>query len=118
MWAKRIIALTLFAALAAMPTCVLRAQWVRTGGFYSGSVTAFTQLSPSLNSPTLWLVSAGSLYQSQDNGASWTELTTPMKNFSALDFTGPLAFAAAGNHVYLSSGGDWYEADSGLAVPE
>jgi hypothetical protein len=30
MWAKQIITLTLFAALAAMPVCVLRAQWVQS----------------------------------------------------------------------------------------
>jgi hypothetical protein len=29
---KRLLALTLFAALAVMPTYVLRAQWVQTNG--------------------------------------------------------------------------------------
>jgi hypothetical protein len=30
MFPKRLLALTLFAALAVMPPCVLRAQWVQT----------------------------------------------------------------------------------------
>jgi hypothetical protein len=32
MFQKRILPLTLFAALAVMPTCVLRAQWEQTNG--------------------------------------------------------------------------------------
>jgi hypothetical protein len=34
MFPKRFLALTLFAALAVMPSCVLHAQWVLTNGFY------------------------------------------------------------------------------------
>jgi hypothetical protein len=32
MFPKRLLALTLFAALAVMPPCVLRAQWVQMNG--------------------------------------------------------------------------------------
>ena len=66
MFPKRLLALTLFAALAVMPTCVLRAQWVRTNGPNGGAVYALAEIGTNLFAGT-----DGGVFITTDNGTSW-----------------------------------------------
>src|ERR1039458_2291182 len=68
---KRLIALTLFAsALAVMPPCVLRAQWVQTNGPYGGRIAGLTIMGKNLFASTY----EGLVLRSTDNGQNWTLL--------------------------------------------
>jgi photosystem II stability/assembly factor-like uncharacterized protein len=79
MFPKRLLALTLFAALAVMPTCALRAQWQQTNGLYGGNIGSFAT-----DGHTLFLNIAvgavfpspnreGTIFQSTNGGLSWSE---------------------------------------------
>jgi photosystem II stability/assembly factor-like uncharacterized protein len=73
MLTKRLLALTLFTALASvMPACVLRAQWQPTNGLYGGEIGSFAT-----DGHTLFLSIAtgkqGPIFQSTNGGLSWSE---------------------------------------------
>jgi len=73
MFLKRLIALTLFATLAVMPPCVLRAQWVPTNGIYGGEINSFAG-----NANSLFVCISGNVYRSTNNGMSWLEANSGM----------------------------------------
>ena len=65
---KRLLALTLFAALAVMPVCGLRAQWVQTNGPYNLSISCMAA-----NGTDLFLgIQNTGIFGSTDLGKSWT----------------------------------------------
>ena len=63
---KRLLALTFFTALAVMPPCAVRAQWVPTNSIHLGHVhTAVT------DGKTIFDTYNSNLYRSTDQGQSW-----------------------------------------------
>src|ERR1035441_2975170 len=97
MFTKRLIALTLFAALATMPTCVLRAQWVQTNGPYGGAIQCFCVSGANLYAGNLFGV-----FLSKDDGASWIAVNNGLPNglrsthdVVALASIGTIIFAGA-----------------------
>ncbi len=68
MFPKRLLALALFTALAVMPPCVLRAQWVQTNGLYWGNIGSFATDGHTL---FLGITSGGGVFQSTNSGLNW-----------------------------------------------
>ncbi len=73
MFPKRFFALTLFAALAVMPTRVLRAQWVQTNGLGEGSVTSIAFMDTSI-----FVTTRNGTFRSTNNGSNWTACAVPI----------------------------------------
>src|ERR1035441_7886982 len=92
MFPKRFIALTLLAsALAVMPTCVLRAQWVQTNGPYGGNISA-------LGICEGRIIAAGNgVVRSDDNGNSWLPLDSVPVNNGTFVVSGATMYAINGN---------------------
>src|ERR1035437_9798478 len=111
MFPKRLLALTLFAALAVMPTCVLRAQWQPTNGPYGASIRALAV------SGTNLFAGGSGLFRSTDDGTSWTAENTGLMGYVfSLAVSGTNLFAGTGNGVFLSTnnGTSWTPSSSGL----
>jgi len=120
---KRLVALTLFAALAVMHTGALRAQWVQTNG------------SPNVDPAQCFFASGSDLFagtrqnlflRSTDNGANWWVVDT----VPILDYATPGVADIEGNDTNLfascyvglfrstDTGNHWTEIDSGLLFPK
>src|ERR1039458_10208742 len=92
MFSKRLIALTLLAsALAMMPPCVLRAQWVQTNGPYGDSPYSMLTVDSTI------FAAASELYYSTNAGLSWMALGDTLNLAYALFSIPPQLFAAAYN---------------------
>ena len=100
---KRLLALTLFVALAVMPPCVLRAQWVRTNGPYGGEITCFAVSGSSLFAGT----NGGGLFLSTNNGGSWVAVNNGIaeNDISALAVSGTNIYAAGGGVSHSTNNG-------------
>jgi photosystem II stability/assembly factor-like uncharacterized protein len=118
MFPKRLLALTLFAALAVMPTCALRAQWVQTNGFG----TTIIGLGFCGSDLIAYGGGAGAgVFRSTNNGLTWealsaanTGLSSPYIN--ALAVIGQEVFVGTSGGVLLTTdlGSNWTSANSGL----
>jgi photosystem II stability/assembly factor-like uncharacterized protein len=92
---KRLIALTLFAALAVIPTCVLRAQWVQTNGIYGGMVGSM-----GTNGRELFVnIEDVGVFRSTNGGMTWTDTNNglPSNPFSGY------ILGSSGGKVYTIS---------------
>jgi photosystem II stability/assembly factor-like uncharacterized protein len=90
MFPKRLIALTLLAsALAVMPPCVLRAQWVEANGLYGQGDEIF------VNGSSLFATNASGLFRSTDSGETWTHV------FNTTDNNGVESFGGFGSICFL-----------------
>jgi hypothetical protein len=74
MFPKRFIALILFAALAVMPTCGLRAQWVQTNGPYGGDVGSIAVIGKNIFAG----VNGCGIFLSTDEGISWAPVDSEL----------------------------------------
>ena len=120
MFPKRLLALTLFAALAVMPARVLRAQWVSMDGPNGVNVGLMISSGDSI------LITAGqNLYQSFNGGLTWSQDTTklfiqyPFPDF----YVEPLSFARRDSVIFVGTNaglysstdfGSTWKLDSGL----
>jgi ligand-binding sensor domain-containing protein len=80
---NRLLALTLLAsALAVMPTCVLRAQWVQTNGPSGGDITALASIGSNIFTGT----ESNGVYRTTNNGDTWVSVNggLPDTNIIAL----------------------------------
>jgi Secretion system C-terminal sorting domain len=118
---KPLLALTLFAALAVMPTSVLRAQWVQTNGPYQSGMKCFAVNGTDIFTATIYSDSSrAGVYRSTDNGQSWFLANAGLPIYiavNALATSGSDLFAGlAGHGVYHSTnqGASWVWASSGL----
>ncbi len=105
MFPKRLLALTLFAALAVMPPCVLRAQWVQTNGLYEGVVMSIAG-----NGEDLFANIGGfntgvgtSVYRSTNSGVSWSEANKGLPPDDTTGFSGITGLLSIGNRVFLAN---------------
>jgi ligand-binding sensor domain-containing protein len=114
MFSKRLLALTLFvSALAAMPTCVLRAQWVQTSGVFPGlpivGLAANGQNIVAGATPQnglLWI----DCYFSTDGGTSWKKGNGPFSIHSFVTIGNTFfGIDGQGYGIYRSNdhGADW-----------
>jgi hypothetical protein len=103
MFPKRLLPLTLFAALAVMPTCVLHAQWVQCNGPGGSSILTLATLGPYVFAGT----SGDGLLRSTNNGASWSH--DRLGNSNA-DVAG---IAIDDSQIYIASDSLYYSSDSG-----
>ncbi len=115
---KRLLALTLFAALAAMPPCVLRAQWVQTNGPYGTYVSCFA-----VSGTNLFAGSGIGVFLTTDNGTSWTAVNSGLnsKHVQSLAASGTNLFCGTGDSgVFISTdnGVSWNATNDGLANRE
>src|SRR5487761_2642831 len=99
---KRLLTLTLFAALAVMHAGALCAQWVQTNGPAGGNITALA-----VNGQSIFAASDG-IFRSDDHGESWilVDTVTGVSNLA----TGADAVLALSNASLLRStddGGTW-----------
>ncbi|HET6402939.1 MAG TPA: hypothetical protein VFH95_16265 [Candidatus Kapabacteria bacterium] len=113
---KRLLALTLFTALAAMHADELRAQWVQTNGPYGQPVYCFA-----VSGMNLFAGTDSGVYRSTDNGISWSAANNgyPVGKVEALFAFGAKLFAGSENTrhtIYRSSnnGMSWEVSDSGV----
>ncbi len=107
---KRLLAITLGAALAAMGGRDVRAQWVQTNGPLGGRVTCLA-----LAGDTVYAGSSGGVFRSLDSGLHWQNLNSPPA-VNAILLSNSKIFTSCGEHVFVTSndGAKWVEADSGL----
>jgi hypothetical protein len=90
MFPKRLIALTLLAsALAVMPACVLRAQWVQTNGPYGSDSYVLAA-----GSGYLFLGTPQGVIRSSDNGLSWESAGLTTQNIYRIAASGTNVVAA------------------------
>jgi photosystem II stability/assembly factor-like uncharacterized protein len=113
MFPKRLLALILFATLAVMPPCVLRAQWVQTNGPGIPTVTSFAVIGTTIFAGT----SGSGVFRSTNMGLNWTSLSNGVSNASNLTVLGTDLFAIVqdGNtDVWRSTdyGNSWSRATS------
>ncbi len=104
MFPKRLLTLTLFAALAAMPTCALRAQWMPVGP-EGGSILRLAEMGRYTFAGT----TGGTLYRSSNDGASWSQvLGTTNTEMEGIAISGSTVFVAS-DSLYISndSGSTW-----------
>jgi photosystem II stability/assembly factor-like uncharacterized protein len=113
---KRLLALTLFAALAVMPTCVLRAQWVPANGPYQpfkGIIRSIAAIGDTIFTCDDW----SGLYRSTNAGTSWT-----LVNNLEADLLFPFgqSLLAGSYGVYQSSdyGANWTLDTAGVGYGE
>ncbi len=77
MFPKRLLALTLFAALAVMPTCVLRAQWVSMQGPACNPIGPIISKGDTVLADVQWNgIYWNGLFHSLDGGATWFQDTS------------------------------------------
>ncbi len=103
MFPKRLLALTLSAALTVMEPYVLRAQWAPTNGPFGGTVSGMDRIGTKLFATTGF---GG--FESSDYGNQWSEPdSTFVANF--ILSRDSLLFASTGNGFYRStdSGATW-----------
>ncbi len=108
---KRLLALTLLAALAVMPPCVLRAQWVQLSESYSGANHCVATMGSNL------FAGGNGVWLSTNTGTSWTVIGLHDTSVIALAVSGTNIFAATNNNgVFLSSnnGTSWTSVNEGL----
>jgi photosystem II stability/assembly factor-like uncharacterized protein len=116
---KRLLALTLFAALAVMPPCVLRAQWVQTNGPNGGDISALM-----VDSSGVVAVNWNEgVFQSTDLGLNWEPAGQGLPNSAiwSLYRFGKYLFAGTDeNGIYRTSYGNWLwsPCDSGIQGTE
>ncbi len=96
---KWLLALTLFAALAVMPGCVLQAQWVQTNGPYGGNINAIASIDSSL-----FVATDSEIYISQNYDGSWklSNQGLPKNQFISLVATKQEIYAATDSEIFLS----------------
>ncbi|HZK77254.1 MAG TPA: hypothetical protein VFD13_10125 [Candidatus Kapabacteria bacterium] len=102
---KRLLALILFAALAVMPPCALRAQWVQTNGPYGGFIYCLT-----VNGTNLYAGTDSGIFLSTNNGDNWRSLSKPSNDgINALAVSGARLFALTGDGLFFTtdSGESW-----------
>ncbi len=113
---KRLLALTLFAALAVMPPCVLRAQWVEINGKGGASITCFA-----VSGNHIFAGTSDGIIVSTDSGLTWNVLDSGLgnnSNITALFANGPNVLAGTkdlydyGGIYRLSNDGTHWEDDS------
>ncbi len=110
---KRLLAFTLFATLAVMTPCGLRAQWVQTNGPGIPTVTSFAVIGTTIFAGT----SGSGVFRSTNMGLNWTSLSNGVSNASNLTVLGTDLFAIVqdGNtDVWRSTdyGNSWSRATS------
>ena len=102
---KRLLALTLFAALAAMHASALRAQWVQTNGLLGASNALL------VSGSDLFAGTWAGVFRSSDSGKSWTSAESGLENREvfALTIIGAKLFAGTDSGVFVSidSGAKW-----------
>ncbi len=115
---KRLIAFSVFAALAVMPTCVLHAQWVQTNGLDGKRISCLA-----VNGTVIFVGTSGEgVFRSTDIGLIWVQVNSGLGNLelSTLAVSGNVIFAGTtggwGDRVYLSkdSGASWISASGNL----
>lgn len=100
---KRLIALSVFAALALASAVSLRAQWVQTNGPGIPVINAFSRMGS-----TLLAGSAGSgIFQSTNGGLNWQPMVGEPgdRNVISLAIIGKDLFALGGSDIYRSTDG-------------
>lgn len=115
MFPKRLFAaLILLAALAMVPTCVLRAQWVQTNGprneilKFGGEVTSLVTIGNDVFAGT----ATSGVIRSSDSGSSWVAMNNGLSylGINSLLYSGGVLFAGtSGGGLFFSrdSGGNW-----------
>jgi len=105
---KRLLALTLFAALATMHAGALRAQWVQCNGPSGGTVNALASMDPYVFATT-----SGGLYRSTNNGRSWALVQSGIADNPGIAIDGKTIYFAS-DRLYVSedSGTTWTVLDS------
>ncbi len=110
---KRLLAFILFAALAVMPACGLRAQWVQTNGIYVGNIFSLAVIGTNLFAG-IYSSFDGGVFRSTDNGASWTTAS------NGLSSTQVTSLAAIGSNLFAGiyssfDGGVFRSTDNGTS---
>ncbi len=93
MFPKRLLTLALFAALAVMPTCVLRAQWQPMNGLYGGEI----QTSASNEQETFVFAAGYGLSRTTDHGLNW------IPSNKGISLGGNTALIGGGGIILLST---------------
>jgi photosystem II stability/assembly factor-like uncharacterized protein len=111
MFSKRILALTLFAALAVMPPCVLRAQWVQTNGQYGGEIGAITVSGNNIFALDVTYGNLGGVFISSDTGRNWNLFSLSGNVVQYVAGCGAYLFAWTQDSFYVSknNGRTWIE---------
>jgi hypothetical protein len=97
MFPKRLLAFTLFAALAVMPTCVLRAQWEKVNG---PSVVGIGSII--VSGQNIYTEVGNVVYLSTDTGATWEQFTLSGKVVQWVGGCGKKLFAQTQDSFYVS----------------
>ncbi len=100
MFPKRLLALILFAALAAMPPCVLRAQWQPTNGLYGGEIQSIVES----NSALFVRIEGYDVFRSTDGGITWLSANQGLPFSSGnLVSDGTHVFVGSSDQIYMWS---------------
>ncbi len=112
---KRLLAIILAAALAAMGGRVARAQWVQTNGPYGADVTCFV-----VSNSNLFAGTNQGVFLSSDTGKTWESKNNGLigKWTYSLAAIGTRIFVGTDSGVFLSTdeGQTWIKASAGLAT--
>ncbi len=114
---KRLIAFSLFAALAFAPAGSLRAQWVPTNGPFGSYVDC-----AAISGSNLFVATNNGIYRSTNNGQTWAASNNGLPTNS---FCNAYALAASGPNIFVSlypdgvfrstdNGLTWGDANNGL----
>jgi photosystem II stability/assembly factor-like uncharacterized protein len=106
MFPKRLLALTLFAALAVMPACVLRAQWVRTSVTVSNNPVYCFAVRDSF----LFVGTGDGIFRSTDTGTNWTKNNNGLQS---PDYIHDLMFNGSTLYSASDGGGVAHSTDNG-----
>jgi photosystem II stability/assembly factor-like uncharacterized protein len=103
---KRLLALTLFAALAAMPTRGLRAQWVQTNGPNGGTIQQII-----VSGPNIYVGVNSGVFLSINNGTNWNSFRLSGNVVQNIGGCGTYLFAWTQDSFYVSTsnGSTWTE---------
>jgi photosystem II stability/assembly factor-like uncharacterized protein len=103
-WTKRLLTLTLFAALAVMPPCVLRAQWEKVNGPSVVGIGTIT-----VSGQNIYSEVGSVIYLSTDTGTTWEPLTVSGKVAQWVGGSGEILFVETQDSFYISrnSGITW-----------
>src|ERR1700734_2662099 len=104
MFPKRLLALTLFAALAVMPPCVLRAQWQPMNGIYGGGFSSVVE-----NEGVLFGEFSYGIFRSTNDGITWSPANRNLPNVTIW------GFVSDGTHVFLGSDRIYMWSDDSMA---